>query len=41
MLNIQKYSKLIIFADDTNLNLIFSSICFDILHTNIQDDLLV
>ena len=37
MPNILKYSTPIIFADDTNL--IFSSKSFDILQTNIQDDL--
>ena len=37
MTNILKYSKPIIFADDTNL--IFSSKSFDILQTNLQDDL--
>ena len=37
MPNIIKYSKPIIFADDTNI--IVSSKSFDILQSNIQDDL--
>ena len=39
MPNIMKYYTPIIFADDTNL--IFSSKSFDILQTNIQDDLII
>ena len=39
MPNILKLSKPIHFADDTNL--IFSSKYFDILQTNIQDDLYI